>query len=579
MSLDFFKKKEIEIDEKQVNEILKKFLESYVKNEKSKDKKTLEEWLTDALKKELTEKKNDEIEKIAKELISEVNETVKKINEREEKRKIGIKPADCLGKDILSHIEKENLSLEDTIVQLKETSKELEKQNILTIYETAAIKEPDLVAESFDSFLKTKSINEVDNYINNIKDVIKQGNENIFNKVFNQDGSINQNNNLDGFLFEHDHANTFNINAAVKGNQEYMAEVLEPKLGETYKKNSVDLVIREKSTGKIVRKYQAKSYKDAVATLNSFNKGDYRGQRKLTPSDQKIENTNVVIEYDDIESIPHSKLEEKLKQREVQKGNLEILKRDFSKDVDILKLTKQLGRQIMVSGTTKTLTSGILFSTVKNIVLDEEKEPEEIVIESLKRSGDIALSTVVAGGLKTAVEKKVITGTLGKVLSANNVIGALSASSTNILKTAFDLGSGDITFNEGCGRLGSAVSSYYGSILGSAKGKALGGIATKGIVGVLGATGVLGSALSLGIPIITGVIGSFVGGNVLGAIGNGIGRLGGVVVNGAVGTVKAGFGAVKTVAKGIGSIVGSVAGGIGSIVGSVTGGIVSFFGW
>lgn len=600
MKFDFFKKKNIDINEEEVDKILKKFIKSYIENEKSENKKSLEVWLTDILQKEISGKEIGEIKKIAIELISGVIETNKKINEIEQKRKIGIKPADCIKTDILDYIENGELNTSEVKETLKEMTQELEKQNISTIYELAAIKEPDLVAEYIDLSSKSHGIDKVESYIDNIVDTIEKGNEKILNKIYNKDGTINQGNNLDGFLFEHDHVNTFNIDAAVQNNQKYVAEVLEPKPGETYKKNSVDLVIRERNTGKIVRKYQCKSYKNAEDTMKAFNKGDYRGQRKLTPGDQEIKNTNVNMEYDGIKSKPQGKKEEKAKQEEVQKGNTDVVKRSFSKDVEILKLAKQLGRQTMLSGT-EAMAKGMICATAKNIILDEDIEPEEIVIDGLKIGGNAMVSTAVAGGLRTAVEKKAITGTLAKVLSINNVTGALAASSTDILKTTFALGNGDISFNEGCGRVGSAVSAYYGRILGAAKGKALGQLALKGLGGILGATGIFGTALTFGIPAVLGAIGGFVGSNVLGAIGNGLGKIGGAVVNGTVGIVKAGAGAVKTVAggvwsgakaigrgaisvgggivRGVTSVGSSIVSGVGSVVGGISRGIGSFFGW
>ncbi|MCS5854374.1 hypothetical protein LNO23_00245 [Klebsiella pneumoniae subsp. pneumoniae] len=55
---------------------------------------------------------------------------------------------------------------------------------------------------------------------------------------------MNQQLNLDGFIAEQHHADTFNLDAVAKGS-EYRAEVLKPKSGGTYGKNSVDVVIRD----------------------------------------------------------------------------------------------------------------------------------------------------------------------------------------------------------------------------------------------------------------------------------------------------------------------------------------------
>ena len=96
-------------------------------------------------------------------------------------------------------------------------------------------------------------------------------------------GSVNQNPSLDGFIAEQYHAQTFNLNAEAVGSP-YRAKVLEPN-GTVYTKNSVDVVILD-GNGKIVRRYQSKYCKDAKATQAAFEKGNYRGQRKLAPEGQ-----------------------------------------------------------------------------------------------------------------------------------------------------------------------------------------------------------------------------------------------------------------------------------------------------
>ena len=121
-------------------------------------------------------------------------------------------------------------------------------------------------------------------YLQSLDDAVATANEQMFATIMTKGGAINQNPNLDGFISEQYHAQTFNLNAAAKGSK-YRAEVLKPD-GTGYGKNSVDLVIKDTATGKIVRRYQAKSYKDAQATEKAFAEGDYRGQQKLVPEDQ-----------------------------------------------------------------------------------------------------------------------------------------------------------------------------------------------------------------------------------------------------------------------------------------------------
>ena len=72
------------------------------------------------------------------------------------------------------------------------------------IYENAAIKEPQIVA----NVLSTKAVN---NYIDSVNIAIDNANKTLMESVTTNTGAINQNPNLDGFIFEEYHAGTFNI--------------------------------------------------------------------------------------------------------------------------------------------------------------------------------------------------------------------------------------------------------------------------------------------------------------------------------------------------------------------------------
>ena len=162
----------------------------------------------------------------------------------------------------------------------------------------------------------------VASYANEIDNAIENANEAMMKTIHNLDGSINQNPNLDGFIAEQHHANTFNIDASVK-EKNFTAEPLQSN-----GKNSVDIVVRDER-GNIVRKYQSKYGKDAETTESYFEKGDYRGQRRLVPEGQgkDIKNANEKIEFTDyksknsesVKSKPLSKEEAKAQQEKAQK--------------------------------------------------------------------------------------------------------------------------------------------------------------------------------------------------------------------------------------------------------------------
>lgn len=546
------------VDEKNPNnkaqEIIKDFIISYAKNEKSENKKSLEEWLYDKLKEELPEKTDEELKNICFELVAGVNKKYEISREIENKRKFGITPADYVGDAIVEEIELIDNSPEKTLEHLKEVSQELEEENTRDILEMASTKAPDLVAGLIGA-------NTSLNYIGEINSAIDTANEKMINTVLNKDGSINMNSNLDGFIFEQEHAGTFNIDAAVKRKHNLLAEALEPKAGESYGKNSVDLVIKENE--KIARKYQAKAYKDTQATKNSFKKGDYRGQRKLVPDEQEIEKTVTKIEYEGIESKALTKEDIKEKQEKVQSGDLESVKKSFKEDVSTIQVAKQIGRQTMVSAS-MGLGIGMGLSVAKKVISGEEIEAEEIIVDGLKTGMSAGLGTAVAGGLKVAVEKKAIGGVLAKVLSSNNAIGLIAASSLEIISTAFSLGSGEITLGDAMSKIGGTMASIYVGSLSY-------GLGTAVVGGILSVGGVIGA----GVALVGGAIAATVGTAIASPLINGMATIGGAVVDGAVGLVKAGASLVKSVASGVWEGTKAIGRGIGSAVSSIASGIGS----
>ncbi|MBQ9369382.1 MAG: hypothetical protein IJT83_16495 [Victivallales bacterium] len=122
-------------------------------------------------------------------------------------------------------------------------------------------------------------VHNVTDYAAGIDKAIDDANRQMRDCVFNADGSINQNPNLDGLMAEQHHAGTFNIDAATKESD------LHARALESNGKNSVDLQVYDKD-GKVVKRYQSKYGKDAEASEQYFEHGDYRGQRKMVPDGQ-----------------------------------------------------------------------------------------------------------------------------------------------------------------------------------------------------------------------------------------------------------------------------------------------------
>jgi len=567
---------------RKTEEIIKKFLKSYAENEKSQDKKDLKTWLISELQNELPNKKVEDIEKIATELITGIEIYYKKKKEVEKYQSVGITNGDYIGNEILEKVadeieEAEIIDTKEVIEDMKEASNILSQYNETIIYETAAIKEPQLVANVL-------SANSVNNYVDSVNTAIDNANKTMMESVTTKVGVINQNPNLDGFIFEEYHAGTFNIDAAVK-QKSYHAEALKPELGETYGKNSIDLIIED--TDKYVKKYSAKAYKNANESAKAFYDKvtgyKYKFQSKLVPTDQTGDITNSVdkIKFNNVESKGITKAEIKDIQNDLQSGNKKGDILNFKKDVNTISISKQIGKQAMVNGT-MGLGIGMAANIGTKIIQGKEVEVEEVIEAGIKTGASMGMATAVAGGIRVAVEKKVIPTVFSRVLT-NNTIGAIAAASMDIIGTAFKLGSGEITLGKAVKDIGKSVGAAYGAIVASGWGYA-GGMALAGMIG-LGTIGAVGTILGVGVAVVAGAVCATVGSKVGGAIANGIGAVAGAIVDGAVGIVKAGkevvksvasgvWNGVKAVCSGIGSAVvgGALFGGIGAVVGGLTGG-------
>ena len=567
-------------------EIIKKFLKSYAQNEKSKNKKDLRSWLIYELQNEFADKKIQEIEKMADELIAGVGVYFNKKKEVEKYQRVGISTSDYIGDVILDKISEdvknaEIIDKKQIIGDMKESSEILANYNEVMIYEAAAINDPRVVAN-------TLSANRANTYVDNVNSAICKSNEEILSALTTKTGEISQNPNLDGFIFEEHHAGTFNIDAAVK-EENYYAKALKPELGETYGKNSVDMTIEDSS--KIVRKYQAKAYKNANETAKSFYDRQqgykYKFQSKLVPSDQTGEIPNSVdkLKFGEVESKNISKEEIKNIQEKYQSGDKEAVKFNFEKDVDTLAISKQLGKQAVINGT-MGIGIGMALDVGTKLVSGEEVEVAEVIETGVKTGTSMGLSTAVAGGIRVAVEKNVVPKVLTGVLANNSVVGAVAASSVDMIGTAFKLGSGEINLGEATKRVGTSVGSAYGAIIAANWGY---GAAMAAIVG-LGTIGAVGTIIGVGVALTAGAVCGIVGSKVGGAIAKGIGEISKPIVNGAVEIVKAGVNVVKSVAKGVwegvktvGKAVVSGVKAVGSAISSAFGAVGSFigglFGW
>ena len=344
------------------------------------------------------------------------------------------------------------------------------------------------------------SINEFGNYLNTVDASIQKANIQMLRVVTNTNENINQNMNLDGFIAEQHHVNSFNMNARLNGSN-YVAEVLAPAPGQKYEKNSFDVVIRD-NDGKIIHQYQMKygaTYKD---TINLIRKGNYNNQRIVVPPEQvdqirkvfpgksidsSIGGTNKV----QITSQPLSKEQAKALQRQVQiEGH--ITKEDWNYYETKL-LSINIAKNAAITGIqASAITMG--FDMARRTITGEECNLNETIELALKSGSDAGIKAATTGAIYAGVEKGIITlipkGTPVGVVA--NIVCVGIENTKIITKVA----SSELTILQALDHMGRTTTSMvYGF-----------GWAPKGAV--------IGAGVLSWIPIAGPIIGGFVGGTV-----------------------------------------------------------------
>lgn len=436
---------------------------------------------------------------------------------------------------------------------LKQTADEIVNQvNLFELYQHdltehlgRGLSTNNWLAEKIEQGATTNGVSNFSNYADEIDFAIATANKANIELLYRSDGQLNQQLNLDGFMAEQHHVDTFNLDAVSKGSN-YRAEVLQPKAGESYGKNSVDIIIKDEN-GKIVRRYQAKYGADADATNAMLKKGDYRGQRKLVPEGQSqdISGSTEVIEVDGVESKPLSKTDAKKRQRKAQE-NEEAKQYDWNES-SRLDIAQNIGKKASASALLSVGFQGarILGRRIWNGITGKQNNSvdddlQEFVQSSMKSAASSGLAVAVTGGITVAVKS----GWLGQFLKntpAGRIANAVCIGIENV-KVLHKYAKGELTTEEALDQAGNATSSLVGGLAGGTQGASLG--ATLGTV--LGPAG----------TIIGGIVGGVVGGIAGSTFGEAIYEGGKKVVSKIADSVKS---IGSSISNGFSSICSSVA--------------------
>lgn len=412
------------------------------------------------------------------------------------------------------------------------------------------------VSGQIEQGAKAAGITNVGHYAGQIEATLEQANADMARTILTKDGSFSQALNLDGFLAEQHHVDTFNLEAAAQGSG-IRAKALVPE-GAPYGKNSMDIGIYD-GNGKLLRRYQAKYGQHADATQVLWDKGDYRGQQKLVPADQleHLDGATDRIEHDGIQSKPLTKAEAKALQEQAQKTSKAGKPTGKSKtyewnEVSRGEIAKSISKQAVISAGLVAGFHGlrVFGRRLWNGLLGKENAPlsadlKDFFESSVKSGAHVGVQVAVSGAVVVSAKN----GWLGSVLKKSPVgnLAAMVYLGMENAKAMYKFAKGDLSGPEALDVMGKTTVSLGVSLAAAGAGMAKG--ATIGA-----AFGPVGA-----------IVGGAVGGIVAGMAGSKVGEL---LWEGSKSIVKSAFGLVSSTASAICS-------GVGNAVSSV----LNFFSW
>lgn len=463
------------LTEKEVKEVcavLKRFLKAYrERNPESSEK----EWLKGCYQRELPEWEEEKIEKLAEETLSGIEEYDRNLNSAREAAKQGISSEKWLER------------------RIKEASAGL-------------------------------SANEMGNYLSQVDAALEMGNAQMMRTVTTRSGEVSQCMNLDGFIAEQHHVNTFNANAALKGSK-YEARVQVPEPGQTYGRNSFDTVIVDKTTGRIVQQYQVKYGATAQETIKLLKGGDYHNQRILVPPDQVAEvqaafpnkTVTATMGSEELGVFSGTLTKTRAKGLQIKVQDTGTIERLGYNEFETRDLMMHIGKNATQMGIQSALIS-TGFVLAANALSGEDTDPDALVETAFTTGADAGVKAAATGALKVCTEKGVISiippGTPAHWIANIACVGIEDA------KILAKVAAGELTMAEGLDQMGRTSTSLVCGLGWGGAGMAVGAAALSWvpIVGTF-----LGGAVG-------GMVGYMAGSSIGEAVYEGVKKVGSAAV-------------------------------------------------
>lgn len=451
--IDMEENKSKEYINEQEARTLKELFAKYLKSYKEKDVSVSDkEWLEQLFKSELPEVKEEEAKHDAEEIVDAIKEfdgNLRSLNEAAQK---GVSKESWLADKI------------------QESSVGM------------AVSEYGQVLQSMDDMLYLKNME--------LADALQRS----------TDGQIKMSPNLDGNIAENMIAKTTELSGFIQGKN------IKVEVRDVFTENSVDVRAINLDTGKY-QNYQLKFGKDAKATIDLIERGNYNNQQIIVPSEQLEEvrahfkakgSSKTITDHIDAWGAEGKKFtKENMKELQLAAQEDGIMpSMDYShyqtKDL-AMSIGKNAGAMALQAA---AVTTGL--NIASKIFKGEKVDADEMVEIAIKTGADTSVKVVTAGTLQVAIRKGIISF-IPKATPAG-VIANIACVGIENVKILAKIASGDLSLTKGLDQMGRVTTSMVGGLWGMAKGAAVGAKLT-GWIPVVGAP----------LAVVTGFIGGMVG--------------------------------------------------------------------
>ena len=329
---------------------------------------------------------------------------------------------------------------------------------------------------------------------------------------------VNMNPNLDGILAENMIAKTTELSVFAQG-KNIRVDILN-----SHNANSVDVRAINLDTGKY-QNYQLKFGKDAKATIDLIERGNYNNQQIIVPSEQleevqahfRAKGSSKTIS-DHIEAWgakgkKFTKAEMKALQLAAQEDGL-MPSMDYS-HYQAKDLAMSIGKNAGVMALqTAAFTTGLKIA--QKVFSGKKVEADEVVEIAVKSGADTSVKVVAAGTLQVAIRKGIIKfiprGTPAGTIANIACVGVENA------KILAKIAIGDFSVAKGLDQMGRVTTSMVGGLIFTGFATAAVGITAAGMTGLvasMAAIPVIGIPLAITTGLVAGMVG-YLGGSELG---------------------------------------------------------------